>query len=94
MEDGTNIKNVLEICYSRRNEGRTTVVMNKSSEPFSCDYGEQCDEQVGDWWRKHSKFWRIVRFGNNGKYPNREQHLTREWWKNHILPQHGKEHAI
>ena len=36
---------------------------------------------------------RVERFGKDGRYPKRERRPPGEWWKNHILPQHGEERA-
>ena len=32
-------------------------------------------------------------FGEEWQYPTRERQPLEEWWRKHILPQHGKEHA-
>ena len=36
---------------------------------------------------------RVDKFGKDGRFSKRERRLSKEWWKNYILPQHGKEHA-
>lgn len=33
-------------------------------------------------------------FGRDEKYPKWERRLLEEWWKNYILPQHGKNGPI
>ena len=99
IEDGTNVRNVLEIHLSGRNEGPTAVVVEKSFKLSSCDNNEERKKQVRDHLVANEEAieipenndGRIERFGKDGRYPKREQRLPKEWWKNHILPQHGEQ---
>ena len=101
IEDGTSVGNVFEIRPSERNEGPTVVLVDESSKSSYCDDGEEREEQVDDYLVANEEAFEIPvendgrseRFGNDGIYPKRVQHPPGEWWKNHILPQHGEEHA-
>ena len=48
MEDDMSIGNALEFCLSERIEGPMAVVVDKSLKSFSCNDGEEHEEQVGD----------------------------------------------
>ena len=93
MEDGTSMGNALKICPSRRNEGSTMVVVDKSFKSSLCDDGEEREEQVGDHLVANGEVieippendGHIERFGKDGKYSKRERCMFRKWWKNHIL---------
>ena len=86
---------------SGRNEGPMVVVVDESSKSSSCDDGEEREEQVGDHLVANEETIEIPaendghveRFGKDGRYPKRERRPPGEWWKNHILPQHGEERA-
>ena len=99
MEDSMSVGNALEICPSGRNEGPTVVVVDEPSKWSSCEDVEEHEEQVGDHLIANEEAiefladndGRIERFGNDEKYPKREWRPPGEWWKNHILSQHGEE---
>ena len=76
MEDGTSVENALEIRSSRRNEGPTTFVVDKSFKSSSCDDGKEREEQVRDHLVANEKAieipaknnGRVERFGKDGRY--------------------------
>lgn len=75
------------------------VVVHKSFKLYSCGDGEGCEEQVRDHFVANEKVTkihaendgRIERIYNNGSYPKKKWRPPREWWMNHILPEHDEE---
>lgn len=72
------------------NEGFTMVVVEKIPNDLHvmAVRGEEQNPRVTN--EKTIKIYadnesRVERFGKDGRYPKREQHPSREWWKNHIL---------
>ena len=94
MEDGTSVGNTLKMHPSGRNEGSTVVIIDESSKSSLCDDDEEREEQVKDHLVANEEINKtptgndghVERFSKDGKYPKREQHPLKEWWKNHILP--------
>lgn len=76
LEYCTNNGNALKICSSGRNEGPTTVVVDKYFKSSSCDDGEEREEQIGDHLvaikilAENNN--RVERFGKDGRYPKRD----------------------
>lgn len=92
IKDSTSVGNALKMRPNGRNEGPTTIVVEKYSKLSSYDDDKEFEEQVED--EKTIKIPVkndncIEKFGNDGRYTKRKRHLLREWWKNHILLQHG-----
>lgn len=80
-----------------KNEGHTVVIVDEIFKSFSCDDGKELEDQVGDHLvaieitRSAELTAMSERFRENGSCSKRKQHTHGEWWKNHILVQHGEE---
>jgi hypothetical protein len=104
MEDSGSMRNDLEMRPSGRDGGRMMVVMDESSKSPLLDGGGQSmdgNERVGGNGvpieepreRVANNDVIIESSDEERRYPTRERRPLGEWWKNHILPQHGEERA-
>jgi len=104
MENSGSIRNDLEMRPSGRYEGPSLVEVDESSKSPLFDGGgelTECNEQVGGSGVGSEELDEgptnevvvVEGFGEERRYPRRERRPLGEWWRNHILPQHGEERA-
>lgn len=89
----------LEILLSGKNDHPTMIIVDESSKSSSYDDNKEHGKRVEHYLAVNEEAIEIPvendglvkRFGKVGRHPKRERHMPREWWKNHILPQHDEE---
>lgn len=103
MKDRTSNRNELEMRPSEKNKGPPMVVVNEYSKSCSCDNGEERkkdEKQVGYHMIANEEAIEILvendsnveSFGKDEK-SLKKRYFPREWWKNHIVPQHREKWA-